>query len=199
MAGETLLPTSGLVEQASSLLYTGKMPVTPLLEVEELKANSKLKPTTEFRFYKRSLPHFEDPGSLYFITFSTAAELELSDSAKDIVFNSIKYHSGKKYNLHACVVMRTHVHLIFQPMEESKNGLYSLAQIMHSIKSYSSNKVNEVMSRKGSVWLDENYDRIIRDDEDYIEKMNYVIYNPVKAGIVNTPEKYEWLCYQIME
>ncbi len=160
-----------------------------------MESKSRLKPIKEFRYYKRNLPHYDDPGNIYFVTFSTAAGCELTDSVKDAVFSSIKYHSGKKYTLYACIIMKTHVHIIIKPKEFSNGSLYSLAQIMHSIKSYSGNKVNKILSRKGSVWLKESYDRIIRDDDDYIEKMNYIIYNPVKAGLVSQPENYKWLFY----
>ena len=70
--------------------------------------------------------------------------------------------------------METHVHEVLQPLEESKDTYYSLAQIMHSIKSYSANRIQRLLNRKGSVWLDENYDRIIRDDEDYLETTNNI-------------------------
>ena len=64
---------------------------------------------------------------------------------------------------------------------------------MHSIKSYSANRIQRLVGRKGNVWQDENYDRIIRDEEEYLEKMNYVANNPLKAGLVDKPEDYRWL------
>jgi len=70
---------------------------------------------------------------------------------------------------------------------------FSLAEIMPSIKSYSSHKINQFLSSKGRIWQDKNYDRIIRDDEEFNEKMNYIIYNPVKAGLVDHPKAYTWL------
>ena len=55
------------------------------------------------------------------------------------------------------------------------------------------------MHRNGRVWLEERYDRIVRGDDDFIQKMNYIIYNPVKAGLIDTPEKYKWLFWQGIE
>lgn len=161
-----------------------------------MKSNSRLKPLEEFRFYKRRLPHYEDPESVYFVTFNTVPNFELKDNIKYIVFDAIRYHADKKYQLHACVIMKSHVHIIICPLKKSKGTSFSLAQIMHSIKSYSAHKINKALDRNDSVWLDENYDRIVRDDDDYVEKMNYVIYNPVKAGLVEKPEDYKWLYYR---
>ena len=161
-----------------------------------MEPGSKLKPTKEFRVYRRNLPHWEHPGNAYFITFRTAAGYDLTQAAKDITLAAIKFHADKKYKLYACVVMKTHVHIILLPLEESKDSYFSLAQIMHSIKSYSANKIQKTLNKKGSVWLNENYDRIVRDEDDYLEKMNYVIYNPVKAGLVEEPKDYKWLFYE---
>jgi len=158
-----------------------------------VEPNTRLKPVRESRTYKRNLPHFEQPGSVHFITFTTAQGFILSDEAKNIVFDGIKFHAGKKYGLLACVVMETHVHFILQPLEEASGSFYSLAQIMHSIKSYSANKIQRLCSKKGQVWLNENYDRIVRDDKEYLEKLNYIVNNPLKAGVVDNPEDYKWL------
>jgi REP element-mobilizing transposase RayT len=162
-------------------------------KVQEVELNTRLKPIKDFRYHKRNLPHFEQPGNVYFITFKTALGFSLSDKAKDVIYASIKFHSDKKYKLYAFVVMETHVHTIMKPLEQGPDNFYGLAQITHSIKSYSANRIQRLLNKKGNVWLDENYDRIIRDDEDYLEKMNYVIYNPVKAGLVHSPEDYKWL------
>ena len=43
------------------------------------------------------------------------------------------------------------------------------------------------------VWLDENYDRIIRDNKEFQEKMNYIINNPVKTNLVEAAKDYKWL------
>jgi putative transposase len=158
-----------------------------------VESDSRLKPVTDARTYRRNTTHIEEPGSYRFVTFTTVESFALSDPAKTTVFDTIKFHSGKKYNLFACVVMETHAHCVLQPIEESSNSFYSLAQIMHSIKSYSANRIQRLFGKEGQVWLTENYDRIIRDDKDYLEKMNYLINNPVKAGIVERPEDYRWL------
>jgi putative transposase len=159
---------------------------------------ARLKPVKEFRVYQRNLPHWENPGSVYFITFKTVEGVRLSGPAKDITFSSIKFHAGKKYKLYCCAVMETHAHAILQPLEESADTHYSLSQIMHSIKSYSSHEIQKLTNSNGNIWLDENYDRIIRDDDDFLEKMQYIINNPLKAGLVDNSEEYNWL-YEISE
>jgi putative transposase len=185
-----------------------------------MEFKDRLKPIKEFRVSRRTLPHFELPGSFYFITFSTADRFIFSDSAKDVVLSSFHFHSGKKYVLYACIVMDDHVHCILQPMEIINNTqarrpvplerpvppeslgspeYYSLSQITHSIKSYSANRIQKLLNIKGSIWQDENYDRIVRNENEYVEKVNYIVNNPLKAGLVGKPKDYRWLFYLWME
>ncbi len=158
-----------------------------------MKPGDRLKAIEEARSYRRNLPHIEEPGSVYFITFKTKGENVLNDEAKDVVFDGIKFHAGKKYRLYACIVMETHVHFIIKPLKEPNGRFPSIAQILHSIKSYSAHQINKILNRTGSIWQNENYDRIVRNDEEWLGKMSYIQNNPVKAGIVQKPEDYRWL------
>jgi len=95
--------------------------------------------------------------------------------------------------------MPDHVHLILQPLEKTKNSFCSLSEILHSIKSYSANQINKIHKTTGKipvpprVWLDENYDRIIRNNKEFQEKMNYIINNPAKTNLVEAAKDYKWL------
>ncbi len=68
--------------------------------------------------------------------------------------------------------------------------MWTLASIIHSIKSYSSNQVAKVMAHRGILWQDERYDRIIRDEKELLETWNYIRENPVKANLSEIAEKY---------
>lgn len=88
--------------------------------------------------------------------------------------------------------MPDHVHLIIQPMEMSAGKWYELQKILKSIKGVSARRINESMGRKGSVWQAESFDRIVRDEKEYLEKMNYILRNPIKARIVSRIEDYPY-------
>ena len=105
-------------------------------------------PVKEFRIYRRNLPHWERPESIYFITFRTFKQVILTEESRNILFNSILFHNNKKYKLYAFVIMPDHVHLLLQPLEKRNNSFYSLAEILHSIKSYSANQINKMHKRQ---------------------------------------------------
>ena len=150
-------------------------------------------PVRGFRGTRRNLPHLEEAGRTYFVTFRTAG-MRLPDEARKIVFDACLYWRKNKYRLHACVVMPDHVHLLITPLGSEKGeGVCSLSEIMHSIKSYSSNRINRLLGRRGTLWLDENHDRIMRSEEEVLEKLNYTRNNPVRWGLVQQPNDYPFL------
>lgn len=136
--------------------------------------------------WRRHLPHFQLSASYYIITFTTHKRQLLLPSQKDCVFDAIRFLDGKKYELHGVVVLNDHVHMIINPLD-------TLSKIMHSIKSFTVHKINKTASRKGKLWQEENFDRVIRDEKEFLEKINYIANNPIKAGLVERHEFYKWL------
>lgn len=78
-------------------------------------------PVKEFIISKRHLPHWQSPGSVYFMTFRTFKDVILPEDARDIVFNSILYWEEKKFDLYGAVVIPDHVHIILQPLEKEEH------------------------------------------------------------------------------
>ncbi len=144
-------------------------------------------PIKEFTITRRNLPHWQLPNAVYFITTRCSQGNILHPHQRDLVLEAIKYLDGKKYTLYAAVVMPDYFHIIIQTLEKIKNGYYSLSEIMHSIKSYTAHKIGE------RIWQHENFDRIIRDENELYEKMNYILNNPIKKGLASFPEEYQWL------
>jgi putative DNA methylase len=110
--------------------------------------------------------------------------LRLAEIAEMIEKNLLRFDEVK-YRLHAWVVMSNHVHVLFTPI----NG-YKLASIMHSIKSYTANRANELLGRAGDFWAREYFDRYIRNGRHFSNTVAYIHNNPVKAGLC--AEATEW-------
>ncbi|MFH1747486.1 MAG: transposase [Planctomycetota bacterium] len=140
---------------------------------------------------RRHLPHIQRPEATYFVTFRLRART-LSPDERDIVLRACTYWHTRKMTLYAACVMPDHVHLLFAPHEIQPNQWVSLGELMHSIKRYSAREINKLRGVQGSVWLDETFDRIIRDEAEFIEKWEYIEANSVTAGIVEHPGEYMW-------
>ena len=89
--------------------------------------------------------------------------------------------------------MPNHVHILIQPVINPKNGKYfELEKIMHSIKSFTGNEANKILNREGRFWQHESYDHIIRSKAEFYRIWNYINYNPVKAGLCDKEDGWEW-------
>jgi putative DNA methylase len=67
-----------------------------------------------------------------------------------------------------------------------------LASIMHSLKNYTAKKVNALLGRTGQFWQHKSYDHWARDDDELERIVEYIAWNPVKAGLTREPQ--EWAC-----
>ena len=84
--------------------------------------------------------------------------------------------------------MPDHVHVVFTPYEE-----WSLSDVMKRVKGNSARQINMVLQRRGALWQDESFDRIVRESEDLRKKCEYIANNPVRAGLCASPDGYKWL------
>ena len=63
-------------------------------------------------------------------------------------------------------------------------------KIMQSIKRYSARLCNQYLERSGTFWQEESYDHTVRDLDELGRVIEYIENNPVKAGLVKSPEQW---------
>jgi len=112
-----------------------------------------------------------------------------------LVADSLLYRDGKVYELDAFCIMPNHVHMVCRPLKKADGSYHSLAAIMHSLKRYTARQANQLLGRRGAFWQHENYDHIVRDSKEWERIIAYVLNNPVKAGLVERWEDWEWVYY----
>ncbi len=164
-------------------------------------------------FYRRRLPHWVPNDAIVLVTWRlagsppppsplmlTAAGLVWDDPADrcregpfwlqdtriaSLVRDAFLYGEigQPRYSLIAWVIMPNHVHLILEPWLD-------LAEITRWLKGRTARLANRALGRTGeSFWQDESFDHWVRPGElrRFIE---YVEHNPVKAGLVLSPEDW---------
>ena len=178
---------------------------------------------------RRNLPHWEQEGATYFVTFRLAdavpaevakqwrEELEAwrkfhpepwddvtnaeyrrrflqtredwldqghgscllrEERAARIVADALSHFDDDRYHLDSFVVMPNHVHVVVQPMPGQ-----SLKAIVRSWKSYTAREINKTSGASGSVWMQESFDRIVRDWNALVRCRDYIARNPEKAQL----------------
>ena len=145
------------------------------------------------RRYRRYMPHIQEDGGSFFVTFSTRNDIVLPGQARDIVLDCCLYPHKRTVIVQTIVVMPEHVHMIMTPLTGEHGSSYHLENILKGIKGTSARLVNKLLERKGSLWLAESFDRMLRSDETAEAKGDYICMNPVRRGLVARPEEYRWL------
>jgi alanyl-tRNA synthetase/REP element-mobilizing transposase RayT len=155
--------------------------------------------STQTRYSKRRLPHFERPWGKYAVTFITRDRRPITPAERDIVLDCILFPARRNhYQLYAACVMPDHVHLLFEPQIKGNDAkgspvFYSLPELLQNIKSVSAHRLNTRRGDSGTVWEKESFDRLIRSESDLREKFVYICKNPWTAGVVSPREDYPWL------
>jgi REP element-mobilizing transposase RayT len=133
-------------------------------------------------------------GKKHFVTFGTLHKTMLSPALRTIVFECCLVDNEQTIDLDIAVVMPNHVHMMFTPLTDLvRMQVCALPDVLCAIKRVSAHRINKLLGRRGPVWREESFDHVIRSDIDANDKFNYIYANPVRAGLVDEPEKYRWL------
>jgi REP element-mobilizing transposase RayT len=152
--------------------------------------------------YRRKLPHFRTPGSIYHVRFSVFDRKRYfhCDGVFEEVERSLFYFHRSKLLLHAYVIMPNHVHSVLEPLPitlksprwSDYRNFHSLERIIKSVKGYTSREINKRLGTSGPLWRDEYFDRTIRGEKDLMEVIDYIHHNPVRWTLVQSPAEYRW-------
>ena len=104
----------------------------------------------------------------------------------ELVAGSLHHRDGQVYRLAAFCIMPNHLHLVIVPLPKEDGVLHSLPAIMHSLKRYTARQANLLLGREGAFWQDESYDHVVRSEAEARRIIEYVLNNPVKAGLVQS-------------
>jgi type I restriction enzyme R subunit len=118
--------------------------------------------------YSRQIDEWLDQGS---------GSCVLQDPANArIVADALRHFDGKRYGLASFVVMPNHVHVLFRPL-----GAHTLPEIVKSWKGFTAREINKRIGKKGALWQDEYWDRLIRNERHFFKVAEYIRENPMKA------------------
>jgi putative transposase len=137
------------------------------------------------------LKRFQKAETLHFITFSCFHRLPLLEvpQSKNI-FEAVLEETRARHQarIYAYVLMPEHVHLLI-----NEPPTILLAQLLKSLKQMTSRKLKSDRER---FWQERYFDRNIRGEDARSEVIRYIHRNPVKRGLVGSPEGYRWSSFR---
>jgi REP element-mobilizing transposase RayT len=135
----------------------------------------------------------EYPGAVYHITSRGNEKKAVFKSDQDrINFLNTLQHVNKRYNwiCHAYCLMDNHYHLLI----ETPDG--NLAIGMRQLNGVYTQLFNKLHGRTGHLFQGRYKSILIQKDSHLLEVCRYVVLNPVRAKMVETPEAWEWSSYR---
>lgn len=84
-------------------------------------------------------------------------------------------------------VMPDHLHVIVTPLTDGASSLLYVDRF----KGWCGRRVR-LSGWQGTLWQPRSYDHVIRSDERVEEIATYILHNPVRRGLCESPEEYPW-------
>ena len=133
---------------------------------------------------------------LYFITVCTMRRRGVlhRKAAADILVDEWRNADQRHgWVIGRYVIMPDHVHFFCAPQLDAK----TLSQFIAAWKQWTSKRIMNLLPRSAtaattSLWQREFFDHVLRSDESYAEKWNYVLENPVRAGLVSDADNWKY-------
>ena len=112
---------------------------------------------------------------------SASAEMQLNKFGQIVQY--AWYDLPKHYphiELDTFCIMPNHVHAIIVLNDSPVAKRHPLSEVVRAFKSFSARRINSLRNSQGiPVWQRNYYEHIIRDQEDYLSKSNYILDNPL--------------------
>ena len=109
----------------------------------------------------------------------------VSPQAATIVQETLHWlDRNHRIELMAVVVMPDHVHFVATLLQGT------LAQLMHSLKSNSAQRINRELHGQRHIWQPGYHDHALRAEEDLSTVVGYCLRNPQRAGLVEDFRDY---------
>jgi putative transposase len=97
-----------------------------------------------------------------------------------------------KFQLHDFLIMPDHLHLLM-----TLPGDVAIEKAMQLIKGGFSYRLKKEFGYQGEVWQRGFSEVRVSDQESFLLHREYIVQNPVKAGLVDTAEQYPY-CYSYL-
>jgi putative transposase len=126
-------------------------------------------------------------------THNRKAFLTRDEVAKILIDEWRAAHDRHGWAVGRYVVMPDHVHFFCR----SELGAKPLSQFIGFWKSYTSRRIRALSQPRSApaattLWQREFFDHLLRSNESYAEKWNYVRENPVRAGLVESANDWPY-------
>jgi len=142
------------------------------------------------RNYRLDDALYRCPGSVYFFTIrayrgsSPFSSLELSaQTITALVLEQARLHC----QVYVYCLMPDHLHFLLSPLTDRDSVLAFVAQYKGR-----TTRMAWQCGWKGRLWQPRYYEHVVRTEEGVRATADYILANPVRKGLVQTPNAWPW-------
>ena len=157
-----------------------------------------------------------DQSKIYFVTFTVVKWIKVFEVDRfcEVFLNSVRYcQTNKGLEVYSWCIMPNHVHMII-----GSKGEIKLEDIIRDLKSFTSRSIHLMLDKESDFdlnageWLNlfiqtgikksnnknfqfwkSHYHAVLLSTNYMMDqRLNYIHNNPVKAGLVDVPDKWKW-------
>ena len=139
---------------------------------------------TEFEYHK----HFSGALESWLDASHGSCVLRRQDCAQ-IVAETLRHFEGERVVMISFIVMPNHVHALFV-----QNPEFPLEKLVRSWKGFTARQINKLLERSGNFWQRDYFDRLVRDEQHFVNCLRYIRRNPEKAQLT----KNEFILWESM-
>lgn len=135
-------------------------------------------------------PRFPDENRPHFVRTATAGRLPIFEHQGSAeTMREVLYETRTEYSflLLGYVIMPDHFHAVIVPAFGN-----TISQVMRFIKGRYARMHNLNYGSEGAAWQASFYDRSVRIERALRDILTYIFHNPVRAGLVTSPEEYAY-------
>ncbi len=154
------------------------------------------------------LKRYHHTGQSHFVTFCCYHRrlLFTTDASRRIFENALeRVRRSFRLRVYGYVVMQNHIHLLVSEPEVDGgplkagfalsgdvHGLKQQHTLAHALKSLKQGVARRLIGDADHFWQKRYYDFNVRTHEQFLEKLHYIHWNPVRQGLCERPEDWNW-------
>jgi len=133
-----------------------------------------------------NIRRYKNANQIYFLTHITYKRKPILLTNVNLLWDAIDFVKSKyDFKLLAWAILPDHFHVIINP--ESND----ISEIIKNIKlKFSGLYRSKHNLTSGRVWQYRFWDRVIRNERELNNHLDYIHYNPVKHGLITNPHEY---------
>jgi REP element-mobilizing transposase RayT len=131
-------------------------------------------------------------GSIFFLCVNLRARFRRFDEPEYALLIHVLEASRRRLGFLLCgyVLMPDHWHALIWPQYP-----LLIEQVLHDAKKIMTLRLHARRGTCGPLWQHQYWDRFVRHEKEFNERLEYMHLNPVKKGLVKRPEEWRWSSY----